>query len=79
MTTKVTVTTVDWPVEVTMTDHGGLTSAVNTIHVEPNSEREFHLTDTRSIGLVELPKPEAKAEDGGAGGPGTEATAGDAV
>jgi hypothetical protein len=62
MTTKVTVKAADWPVEVTITDHACAGEAVNTARVEPNSEHEFHLTDTRSMGLVELPKPEAAAE-----------------
>jgi hypothetical protein len=62
MTTKVTVKTADWPVEVTITDHACQGEAINTACVEPNSEHEFHLTDTRSIGLVELPKPEAAAD-----------------
>ena len=62
MTTKVTVKTAEWPVEVTITDHACAGEAVNTARVEPNSEHEFHLTDTRSIGLVELPRPEVASE-----------------
>jgi hypothetical protein len=61
MTTKVTVKAADWPVEVTITDHACAGEAVNTARVEPNGEHEFHLHSTRSIGLVELPKPEVAA------------------
>jgi hypothetical protein len=62
MTTKVTVATADWPVEVTITDKACQGEACLTERVEPKSEREFHLTDTRSIGLVELPKPEVASD-----------------
>lgn len=62
MTTTVTVKTADWPVEVTSTDHACEGQAVTTVRVEPGSEQEFHLHATKSIGLVELPKPEAAAE-----------------
>ena len=64
MTTSVTVKTHDWPVKVTFYDsyHSeGPKSRTNTNgyteeFVEANSERELHLTDTRSISFEELPK-----------------------
>lgn len=65
MTTKVTVSTSDWPAEVTITDHACEGEAVSTKRVEPKSEAEFHITDTRSIGVHELAKPEAAAEPAG--------------
>lgn len=62
MTTTVKVTTAEWPVEVTLTDHTSQGEAIRTECVEPESEREFHLHSTLSIGLVELPKPEGHAK-----------------
>ena len=57
MTTTITVKTHSWPVEVTTTEHGaGATTEV----VEPNSERDFYIHATRSLGFVELLEP-AKA------------------
>lgn len=73
MTTTVTVKTADWPVEVTKTDSACEGEACTTVRVEPNSEQEFHLHATLSIGLVELPKPEAPAE------PASEPSTGEAV
>jgi hypothetical protein len=62
MTSTVTVKTADWPVEVTKTDHACEGQACTTVRVEPNSEQQFHLHATLSIGLVELPKSEVTAE-----------------
>lgn len=59
MTTTVKVTTHDWPVAVTMKDElAGFKPAFNTVHVEPRSEREFYLTNLRSLKFEELPKSE---------------------
>lgn len=62
MTTTVTVKTHSWPVGVVTTDdhkhgdfeHHGVTKEV----VPPNSEKHFHLSDTRSIAFFELPIPD---------------------
>jgi hypothetical protein len=59
MTTTVTLKTHDWPVDVTTTDNyeagRHLTTKVET--VEPHTERQFHITDSRSIMFAELPLP----------------------
>jgi hypothetical protein len=59
MTTTITVKTHSWPAEVTSTDHG---AGCSTDIVEPNSEREFYVHSTRSLGIVELPEPAKVAE-----------------
>ena len=62
MTTTIKVIAHSWPVEITTTDHG---AGCTTDIVEPNSERDFYVTSTRSLGIVELPerKAEAVADD----------------
>ncbi|WP_088348936.1 MULTISPECIES: hypothetical protein [Rhodomicrobium] len=61
MATKVTVQTHDWPVRLVINDKvdGGTSSTHEEI--APHSEQELHLTDTRSVELIELPLP-ASAE-----------------
>lgn len=61
MTTRVTLETHDWPVDVVTTDTNSTTRSLHTFTetVEPNSKREFHLTDSRTIQFIELPKPTA--------------------
>ena len=75
MTTKVTVTTHNWPVQAVITDRG-VPEKRHTMHandvttstqaIGPQSEREFYLTDTRSIEFFELaeaPKAESKPDE----------------
>lgn len=62
MTTKVTVTTHTWPVDVTTTDRYGRTLHSEVATVEPNSSRDFYLTSSRSIQFDELPAPIQDAE-----------------
>jgi hypothetical protein len=59
MTTTIKVIAQSWPVEVTTTDHG---AGCSTDIVEPNSERDFYVHSTRSLGIVELPEPAKAAE-----------------
>jgi hypothetical protein len=62
MTTTVTVKTHSWPVRAVITDefkngdyeHHGVTKEV----VPPDTEKHFHLTNTRSIAFFELPIPD---------------------
>lgn len=62
MTTTVSVKTHSWPVRVVTTDdyqhgdykHHGVTEEV----VPPDSEKQFHLSSTRSIAFFELPIPD---------------------
>lgn len=62
MTTTVSVKTHSWPVRVVTTDdyqhgdykHHGVTEEV----VPPESEKQFHLSSTRSIAFFELPLPD---------------------
>ena len=62
MTTTVKVMTHDWPVAVTIKDEvSGGDPVFTSARVEPSSEREFHLTSSRSIMFAELPKPEEPA------------------
>jgi hypothetical protein len=66
MTTTVKVITHSWPVLATTTDATQVEGVEDATHVEtvdPNREREFHLTSTRSLTLKELPKPEAVEND----------------
>lgn len=70
MTTSITVKTHDWPVKAYITDdYNYQTEALgytleNSVYnqmqeiVPPNSERTFHITNTRCIRFEELPKPE---------------------
>lgn len=63
MTTTIKVITHSWPVEVTKTEKAAeRDSTVTTEIVEPNSEREFYIHATRSLGFVELPEPAKAAE-----------------
>jgi hypothetical protein len=71
MTTTITVKTHSWPVEATITEHG---AGARTEVVDPNSERDFYIHSTCSIGLVELPEP-AKAAEPSADAPAGEAAA----
>jgi hypothetical protein len=60
MTTTVKLITHDWPVEVTTTDkYGDQPATVTTSRVEPHSETDFHITDTRSLQFAELPRDAA--------------------
>lgn len=54
MTTTIKVTTHQWPVEVTKTDHG---LGASTEILDPHSERDFYIHSTCSLGFVELPEP----------------------
>lgn len=66
MTTKVTVDAhAGWPVDVVINDKG---QAPHIERVEPHTQRDFHVYDTRSITVIEVtsagwnptpPKPEA--------------------
>jgi hypothetical protein len=57
MTTQITVETVDWPVEVIITDQLNETDTRETTEtVSPHSQRVYHLTDTRSVSFTEMPK-----------------------
>ena len=64
MTTKVTITTHDWPVRVVTLDDvydaNGPTGTVNTTEsvVDPHSEASLIVTNSRSLRISELPKPE---------------------
>jgi arginyl-tRNA synthetase len=74
MTTTVTVKAHAWPVQVTTVDRysathntGGaeqrvVTQTTTVEVVPPNSTRDFHITNTRSIAFDELPLPIADAE-----------------
>jgi hypothetical protein len=75
MTTTIKVITHSWPVEVTTTEHG---AGCTTDIVAPNSEREFHVHSTRSLGIVELPEP-AKAAEPAEPAAGINEPAGDAA
>ena len=65
MTTTVTIKTHDWPAKVVATDvtdykHGDthvVGHQTTTQIVEPNSEQQFVITNTRSLAFEELPKP----------------------
>jgi hypothetical protein len=61
MTTTVTITTNDWPVEATVTDDYDRGDdhlyATLTTKVLPNTSRTFQLTSTRSVAFRELPIP----------------------
>jgi hypothetical protein len=54
MTTTIKVIAHSWPVEVTTTNHG---AGCTTDIVEPNTECDFYVHSTRSLGIVELPEP----------------------
>lgn len=64
MTTTVRLITHGWPVEVQTEDNCSyctnagqqvVSHALTTETVPPHSERDFHITDTRSISFKELP------------------------
>lgn len=57
MTTNVTVTTHDWPVEITEIDNGFAECAHKRV-LPPHSEQTFAIWDSRQVFLKELPKPE---------------------
>lgn len=66
MTTKVTVETHDWSVRVVQTDTLNATdSVVGTFTIPPRTKRDFHLTSSRSLSFVELPKPEVQPAEAG--------------
>lgn len=65
MTTTVTVKTHGWPVDVTITDRYARSIHTDVITVEPNCEREFYVTDNRTLQFAELPLPQT---DEGVGG-----------
>lgn len=56
MTTTVKVDAhAGWPVEVTLVDQYGDNEPVETVErVEPNTERDFYVTDTRQLRVREL-------------------------
>lgn len=59
MTTKVTITTHGWPVEVTTRDESPPGTVHERVHtVPPHDEALLHLHASRSFVLRELPKPE---------------------
>lgn len=58
MTTTVTLKTHGWPVDVDIVDSYGRIYHSETITIEPNAERDFHITSTRSIKFTELPFPQ---------------------
>lgn len=59
MTTKITLSTHDWPVEVTSIDTVIDGKREFTETVAPKSERVFYAHDSREFHFRELPKPEA--------------------
>lgn len=61
MTTIVTVKTHSWPVDVTITDRYARVLHTETVTVEPGSERQFAIHDSRAIAFHELPLPPADA------------------
>ncbi len=63
MTTTVILKTHSWPVDVTTTDRYGRSMTTTVETVEPNSERQFYLSDTRQVMFTELPMPIADAAD----------------
>lgn len=64
MTTKVTITTHDWPVEVTTRDTAADGTVTELVHaVPPNDQGVLHLHATRSFVLREMPKPEQDSGD----------------
>lgn len=64
MTTVVTLKTHDWPVDVTTTDRYDRTLTTTVETVEPFSEREFQITNNRSIAFDELTSPAQQASLG---------------
>lgn len=56
MTTTVSITTHDWPTEVTQTDAYADEIDRVKIRVEPNSTQTFYITDSRTLHFRELPR-----------------------
>jgi len=79
MTTRITVSTHTWPVLVNVVDRSThkstclgverqtMSQSTTTETVPPNSSRDFHITDSRSISFYELPAPPAEAAETGDG------------
>ena len=59
MTTTVTVKTHSWPVDVTTTTSypGSRSHVIKPVTVEPESHRDFYVSDSVTITLQELPLP----------------------
>jgi hypothetical protein len=64
VTTTVRVQTHSWPVKAVITDkyaadkNRGFKTSVSDEDVPPNSVRDFHLTDSRSITFHEVARPD---------------------
>lgn len=56
MTTTISITTHDWPVEVTTYDEVGEGVHTQKQRVEPNSNQSLAIWDTRSFHIRELPR-----------------------
>ncbi len=75
MTTTVTVKTGEWPVEVSLNDNYDSSSALkresrwgmSAEFVPANTSKDFHITNTRSIGVRELAKDATGLEQGPTG------------
>ena len=75
MTTTVTLKTHSWPVLVTTVDiyerdqttgdskQSVLTETTTVETVPPETERSFHITNSRSVSFDELPIPEVQPEE----------------